>query len=94
MYGRTMVKNIIIEILLPSGCGHDTVIILLIIIVIIICSSSPAGLLQVGRGLLPVQHPGKLLLAAGGGDVPADTAGPHLLLPEEVLLVVHSDRLG
>lgn len=50
--------------------------------------------MQVGRGFLPVQHPGQLLLAAGGGHVSADPAGPDFRLSEEILLVVHFDRMG
>lgn len=49
---------------------------------------------QVSRGFLPVQHPGQLLLAAGGGHVSADTAGSDLRLTEEILLVVYPDWMG
>lgn len=54
----------------------------------------PADGLQVSRGFLPVQHPGKLFLAAGGGHVPADPARPDVRVAEEVLLVVHFDWMG
>jgi len=57
-------------------------------------SRCPIDGVQVSRGFLPVQHPGQLLLAAGGGHVSADPAGPDLRLPEEILLVVHSDWMG
>lgn len=49
---------------------------------------------QVSCGFLPVQHPGQLLLAAGGGHVSADAAGADLRLTEEILLVVHPDWMG
>lgn len=49
---------------------------------------------QVSRGFLPVQHPGQLLLAAGGGHVSADAAGSDLRLTEEILLVVYPDWMG
>lgn len=57
-------------------------------------SPPPADSLQVSRGFLPVQHPGKLFLVAGGGHVPADSARLDVRVPEEVLLVVHSDWMG
>lgn len=61
----------------------------------VFCSvAPPADSLQVSRGFLPVQHPGKLFLVAGGGHVPADSARLDVRVPEEVLLVVHSDWMG
>lgn len=55
--------------------------------------SSPDSV-QVSRGFLPVQHPGQLLLVAGGGHVSADPAGSDVCLAEEILLVVHLDWMG
>ena len=71
-------------------------LLLLLLMWICIPLSSPLhpGDLQGGRGFLPVQHPGQLLLAAGGGAVPADPAGALLRPPEEVLLGVHPYRMG
>lgn len=54
----------------------------------------PAGRLQGSRGFLPVLHHGQLLLAAGRGSLPAHAAGSLLLLRAEVLLGVHTHRLG
>lgn len=56
--------------------------------------SSLPGRLQGHDGFLPVLRHGQLLLAAGGGVVPSHPAGHLLLLGEEVLLVVHLNRLG
>lgn len=56
-------------------------------------SSLPGGL-QGHDGFLPVLCHGQLLLAAGGGVVPSHPPGHFLLLREEILLVVHPDRLG
>lgn len=52
------------------------------------------GELQSSHRLLPVLSPGQLLLAVGGGHVPADPAAAHLHLRQEVHLVVHPHRLG
>jgi len=52
------------------------------------------GELQSSHRLLPVLSPGQLLLAAGGGHVPADPAASDLHLRQEVHLVVHPHRLG
>lgn len=54
----------------------------------------PAGRLQGSGGLLPVLYHGQLLLAAGGGSLPTHPAGRLLLLRTEVLLGVHTHRLG
>lgn len=53
-----------------------------------------ADSLQVRCGVFPVQYPGQLLLVTGGGDVPADTPRTYLRLSKEILLVVHTNRLG
>lgn len=56
--------------------------------------ASSTDSVQVSHGFLPVQHPGQLLLAAGGGHVSADAACLDFCLSEEILLVVHPDWMG
>uniref|UniRef100_A0A8C0VMG6 Vasoactive intestinal polypeptide receptor 1-like n=1 Tax=Cyanistes caeruleus TaxID=156563 RepID=A0A8C0VMG6_CYACU len=52
------------------------------------------GDLQSSHRLLPVLSAGQLLLAAGGGAVPADAAAAHLHLRQELHLGLHPHRLG
>lgn len=53
-----------------------------------------SGRLPGGRGVHAVRHRGQLLLAAGGGRVPAQPAGPRRLPGEELLRPLPGPRLG
>ncbi|XP_062048923.1 vasoactive intestinal polypeptide receptor 2 isoform X2 [Lepus europaeus] len=51
------------------------------------------GWLQAEPGLLPVLHHGELLLAPGGGALPAHPPGGHIL-PQQMLPGLSADRMG